>query len=83
MFFFVLVGHIWKFDLEQYEQHYFGVKWIFSKIRSGHVMINFLATTENIRKIRSERPNYNRVKVVKFSCGKLLFAISDTKLERE
>ena len=41
-------------------------------------MLKFLATTEKIRKLRSERPNYKRGKVVKFSSGKLLFAISDT-----
>ena len=41
-------------------------------------MLKFLATTEKIRKLRSERrPDYNRGKVVKFSSGKLLFAISD------
>ena len=38
-------------------------------------MLNFLATTENIRKIRTEDSNYNRGKVVKNSSGKLLFAI--------
>ena len=53
----MLVGHIWKFDLERYEQRDFGVKWIFSKIRIEHVMLNFLATTENLRSIRSEQPN--------------------------
>ena len=36
-------------------------------------MLKFVATTETIRKLRSERPNYNRDKVVKFSSGKLLF----------
>ena len=41
-------------------------------------MLKFLATTEKIRKLRSERLNYKRGKVVKFSSGKLLFAISDT-----
>ena len=41
-------------------------------------MLKFLATTENIRKIRSEYSNYNRGKVVKNSSGKLLFAISNT-----
>ena len=41
--FFVPVGHIWKFDLEQYEQRNFGVKWNFSKIRIEPVMLNFLA----------------------------------------
>ena len=38
-------------------------------------MLNFLATTENIRKIRTEDSNYNRGKVVKNSSGQLLFAI--------
>ena len=28
-------------------------------------MLNFLATTENLRNIRSEQPNYNRGKVIK------------------
>ena len=41
-------------------------------------MLKFLATTENVRKIRSEDSNYNRDKVVKNSSGKLLFAISNT-----
>ena len=39
-------------------------------------MLNFLATTENLRKIGSEQPNYNRGKVIKNNSGKLLFAIS-------
>ena len=46
----VPVGHIWKFELEQRKRHDFGVKWNFSKIRIEHVMLKFLATTENIRK---------------------------------
>ena len=45
---YVPVGHIWKFDLEQRKRYDFGVKWIFSKIRIEHVMLKFLATTENI-----------------------------------
>ena len=57
-------GHIWKFDLEEYELRNFGVKCNFSKIRIGHVMLKFLATTKNIRKIRSEQPIYNRGKVI-------------------
>ena len=65
----VPVGHIWKFDLEHYEQRDFGVKWNFSKIRIEHVMLNFLATTENLRNIRSEQSNYNRGKVVKKAAG--------------
>ena len=36
----VPVGHICKFDLEQYEQRNVGVKW------------NFLATIENLRNTR-------------------------------
>ena len=76
------VGHIWKFDLEQRKRHDFGVKWNLSKIRIEHVMLRFLATTEKIRKIRSEESNYNRGKVVKNSSGKMLFAFSDTQFER-
>ena len=57
-------SHIWKFDLEQRKRHDFGVKWNFSKIRIEHVMLRFLANTENIRKIRSEEPNDIRGKVV-------------------
>ena len=58
----VPVGHIWKFDLEEYEQRNFGVKCNFSKIRIEPVMLNFLAKTENLRKTRSEQPNDNRRK---------------------
>ena len=72
------VGHIWKFDLEQRKRYDFGVKWKFSKIRIEHVILKFLATTENIRKKKSEESNYNRGKVVKNSSGKLIFATSDT-----
>ena len=43
------VGHIWKFDLEEYGQRNFGVKCNFSKIRIEPVMLNFLAKTENLR----------------------------------
>ena len=42
-------------------------------------MLNFLAKTENLRNTRPERPNEKRGKVVKFSSGKLLFAISELK----
>ena len=73
------VCHNWKFDLKQYEQRNFGVKRNFSKIRIVPVMLNFLATTENLRNSRSERPNYNRGKVIEKSSGKLLFAISSQK----
>ena len=63
------VGHIWKFDLEQYEQRNFGVKWKFSKIRNEPVMLKFLTTTENIRNTRSEQSYYNRGKVVEKAGG--------------
>ena len=46
-------------------------------------MLEFLATTENIRNIISEEAIYNRGKVVKKSSGKLLFAISRHKNRRE
>ena len=65
---FVPVGHIWKFDLEQYEQRIFGVKCNFSKNRIEPVMLKFLATTENLRNARSEQP-----------LEQLLFAISRYK----
>ena len=42
-------------------------------------MLNFLATTQNLRNARSEQPNYNRGKYIKKSSGKLLFAISRYK----
>ena len=42
-------------------------------------MLNFLATTENLRYARSEQLNYNRGKIVEKSSGKLLFAISRYK----
>ena len=32
-------------------------------------MLNFLATTENLRNIRSEQSNYNRGKVVEKAAG--------------
>ena len=59
------VGHILKFDFEQREKHDFGMKWNFSKTRIGHVMLNFLATTENLRNERSEQLNYKRRKITK------------------
>ena len=52
---YVPVGHVWKFDFEQREKHDFGMKWNFSKIRIGHVVLNFLATTENLRNRRSRK----------------------------
>ena len=67
----VPVGHIWKFDPEKYEHRNFGVKCNLIE----PVILNFLATTENLKNARSEQPNYNRGKVVEKSSGKLLFAI--------
>ena len=61
---YVPVGHIWKFDLEKHKTRNFGRKFNFSKFRMEPVMLNFLATTENIRKIRSEYPIYNRGKLL-------------------
>ena len=52
------VGHIWNFDLEEYELRNFGRKFNFSKIRMEPVMLNFLAKTENLRNRRSEQPIY-------------------------
>ena len=59
------VSLIWKFDLERYEQRDYGVNWKISKIRIEHVMLNFLATNENLRNIKSEQPNYNNGRVIK------------------
>ena len=73
----VPVGHIWKFDLEEYKLRNFWIKFIFSKYRIEPVMLNFLAKTENLKKTRSEQPINNRGKAVNLSCGKLLFATSD------
>ena len=72
------VGHIWKFDLEKTFSLDFGRKCNFSKIRIEHVILKFLATTENIRKISSEDSNYNRGKVVKNSSG-CFYDIKDTR----
>ena len=44
------VGNIWKFDLEKTFSLDFAVKCNFSKIRFEHVILNFIATTENMRK---------------------------------
>ena len=74
----VPVGHIWKFDLEKTFSLGFGMKGNFSKIRTEHTMLKFLATTEKTRKIGSEESNYNRSKVVRNSSEKLLFATSNT-----
>ena len=50
----VPVGHIWKFDLEEYEIRGFGMKFNFSKIRIEPFMLCFLASTENNKnKIRT------------------------------
>ena len=49
----VPVGHISKIDLEKTFSLDFGVKCNFKKIRIEHVMLKFLATTENTKKIRS------------------------------
>ena len=66
-------------NFEEYELRNFGVKCKFSKIRIGHVKLKYLATTENIREIRSEQLNYNCGKVLEKSSGNLLFAISRYK----
>ena len=75
------VGHIWKFDLEEYELRSFGMKFNFSKIRIEPVMLKFLATTENMRnKIRTtelkKRENDRKIS------GKLLFAISEILVKK-
>ena len=48
-------------------------------------MLNFLAETENLRKLRSERPNYNRGKVVKIKQRKIAIRnfrhLSNTRVE--
>ena len=70
------VGHIWKFDLEEYKIRSFGTNFNFSKIQTEPVMLNFLGTTENIR---------NKIRTTKLqlwengrkNSGKLLFAISE------
>ena len=74
----VPVGHIWKFDLGQRKKHDFGVKWNFSKIRFEHVMLKFLATTENIRRNELQSRESSRK-----NSWKLLFAISRYKIIRE
>ena len=70
------VGHIWKFDLEEYEIRGFGMKIIFSKIRIEPVMLSFLATTENIKNKINTTESQLRESDRKNS-GKLLFAISE------
>ena len=51
----------------------------FSKFRMEPVMFNFLATTENIRKIRSEHLIYNCGKVPKKAAGNCYSQFPDTK----
>ena len=65
----VSVSHIWKFDFEQREKNDFWMKCNFSKIRIGHVMLNFLVTTENLKNVRSEQPNNNLGKVIQKTAG--------------
>ena len=43
-------------------------------------MLKFLATTENIKKIKSEEPNYNRGKVVETTAGNCYLQIPDIRL---
>ena len=70
------VGHIWKFDLEEYEIRSFGMKFNFSKIRIEAVMLSFLATTENIRiKIRTAESQLRESD--RKNSGKLQFALSE------
>ena len=91
------VGQIWKFDLEKTFSLDFGVKSKFSNIRVEHVMLNFLATTENIRKIRLEDSNTIAAKWTKVAAGNcysqfpihnsndgraVLFVAGDRKLSR-
>ena len=73
------VGHIWKFDLEEYELRNFGEKFNFSKIRIEPGMLNFLAKTENLRNRRSEHPIYNREKVLEKAAGSCYSQFPDTK----
>ena len=70
------VGHIWKFDLEEYEIRGFGMKVHFSKIRIEPVTLSFLATTENIKyKIRTTESKLRESD--RKNSGKLLLAISE------
>ena len=72
------VGHIWKFELEKTCSLDGWMKFNFSNARIEHDMLKFLATIENIIKIRSEDSNYNPGKVGENNSGTLLFAISNT-----
>ena len=68
------VGHIWKFDLEEYKIRGFEMKFNFSKNRMEPVMLNFLATTENIKnKIRTTESQLRESD--RKNSGKLQFAI--------
>ena len=82
LLFSVPVGHIWKFDLEEDEILSFGMKFNFSKIRIEPVMLNLLATTENIKNKRRTTESQLREKDRKKS-GKLLFAISEIIIKHE
>ena len=73
------VGHIWKFDLEEYELRNFEKNFNFSKIRIEPVMLNFLAKTENLRNRRSEHLIYNRGKVLEKTAGNCYSQFPDTK----
>ena len=76
------VGHIWKFDLEEYEIRGFGMKINFSKTRIKPVMLSFLATTENIKnKIRTTELQLRESD--RKNSGKLLFAISEIIIKHE
>ena len=78
----VPVGHVRKFDLEQYESRNFGRKFDFSKIRIEPVMLNFLAETKNLRNRKSEHPAYNRGKVLEKAAGNCYSQFPDTKQTR-
>ena len=58
-----------KFALEKTFSLDFWVKCNFSKIRIKHVILKFLAKTENSRKIISEDSNSNCGKLVKVAAG--------------
>ena len=73
------VGHIWKFDLEQYGLRNFGGKFNFSKTRVEPVMLNFLAETENLRNRRLQHPINNRGKLVEKAAGNCHSHFPDTK----
>ena len=66
-------------------KHNFGVKSNFSKTRIELVKLNFLGKTENLRNARSERPNYNRGKVVKIKQREIAIRnfrhLSNTRVE--